>query len=263
MNARTTGGVLSLTLHLLVVAALWSGIGDERIRLPTQPLPLDLHILPGETAEAGQREGDGDPAAPPEPQEPEPQAEQPPTPPTPVAIRAVERKQPLGEKSVAVTPPPRERPESKPNARKSPPQPRSSIRPDQVPAASFAPLPDSERRGVGRTGAADKAVASPPGLPGGLYGQEQIDGALMPLKRTQPSYPVLARRRNIEGWVQVRFIVNEQGHTERIQILAAEPEGVFEKSVISSIGLWRFHPGTIDGRAVRVRVEQTIRFQLR
>lgn len=267
MNARTTGSVLSLSLHLLVLAALWFGVGDERTRLSAQPLSLDLHILPGEGAEQGQARGDTSPAAPPEAQEAE-QAEQPPpeqstAAPEPVAIRAVERKQPVRKKSEAQTPPPKEQPASKAKERPSPPKPQAAVQPEPASATDSAPQSATGQGDMGKADGAARATASPAGLPGGLYGQEQIDGALIPLKRTQPGYPAPARRRNIEGWVQVRFIVNEQGHTEQIQILAAEPEGVFEKSVISTIGLWRFRPGTIDGRRVRVLVEQTIRFQLR
>lgn len=266
MNARTTGSLLSLSLHLLVLAALWFAIGDERIQLSAQPLSLDLHIIPGAGAEQGQARGEASPAAPPEAQEAEPQieqspAEQPQAAPEPVTIRAVERKQPVRKKSEAQAPPSKERPEPKETA--SPPQPQAALQPEPAPAADSAPQSAAGQGDASKADGTARATASPAGLPGGLYGQEQIDGALVPLKRTQPGYPGPARRRNIEGWVQVRFIVNEQGHTEQIQILAAEPEGVFEKSVISTIGLWRFRPGTIDGRAVRVLVEQTIRFQLR
>jgi len=97
----------------------------------------------------------------------------------------------------------------------------------------------------------------------GVYSPGEIDGSLNALKRTQPAYPASARRRNIEGWVQVQFIVNEYGQPEQIRVLAADPEGIFDSSVINSIGHWRFRPGTINGTAVRVLVEQTIRFQLR
>jgi protein TonB len=45
-------------------------------------------------------------------------------------------------------------------------------------------------------------------------------------------------------------------------VLDAEPEGVFEQSVLRSIGGWRFKPGTIKGMAVKAQVEQTITFKL-
>ena len=78
-----------------------------------------------------------------------------------------------------------------------------------------------------------------------------------------PEYPASARRRNIEGWVKVRFIVNTHGQPEQIKILAADPRDVFEANAERAVQGWRFRPGTVNGEVVRVLVEQTIRFQLR
>lgn len=95
-----------------------------------------------------------------------------------------------------------------------------------------------------------------------MYSPGEIDGSLTALKRTEPGYPASARRRNIEGWVQVQFVVNEHGRPEQIRVLAAKPKDIFDRSVVESISHWRFRPGTVNGAAVRVLVEQTIRFQL-
>ena len=77
-----------------------------------------------------------------------------------------------------------------------------------------------------------------------------------------PIYPHTAKRRNIEGWVKVKFVVDDQGTVGQAQVVAAEPEGVFEQSVLRCVKGWRFKPGTIGGVAVRTLVEQTISFKL-
>jgi protein TonB len=90
----------------------------------------------------------------------------------------------------------------------------------------------------------------------------QLDGPLTPLVRTPPLYPPHARRRGIEGWINVAFTVDETGHVSDITVLQAEPSGLFERSVERCVSGWRFKPGTVEGMPVKARVETTIRFEL-
>lgn len=57
-----------------------------------------------------------------------------------------------------------------------------------------------------------------------------------------PDYPQAAIRREIEGWVDIRFDVNPLGRVENLQVVAAQPEGVFEKSVLQAAQHWRYQP---------------------
>jgi len=95
-----------------------------------------------------------------------------------------------------------------------------------------------------------------------LFSVGQLDGPLTTLVQIPPIYPHTAKRRNIEGWVKVKFVVDEQGTVGQVKVLAAEPEGVFEQSVLRCVAGWRFKPGTIGGVAVKALVEQTITFKL-
>lgn len=90
----------------------------------------------------------------------------------------------------------------------------------------------------------------------------QLDGPLTTLVQIPPVYPHSAKRRNIEGWVKVRFVVDENGTVGKVSVLAAKPEGVFEQSVLRCVSGWRFKPGTVGGVAVNALVEQTITFKL-
>lgn len=97
---------------------------------------------------------------------------------------------------------------------------------------------------------------------GDLFGVADLDQPLITLTRMPPVYPLSAKRRGIEGWVNVRFIVNEQGMVEEITILESEPAGLFDENVRRCVSGWRFKPGTVDGQSVRVWAETTIRFEL-
>ncbi len=99
------------------------------------------------------------------------------------------------------------------------------------------------------------------GLPE-IFSVGELDGSLTVLTRVPPVYPFRAKRRGIEGWVRVRFLVDEAGAVGRVTVLEAEPSGVFEKSVERSVSRWRFAPGTVGGMPVKTMVETTVRFEL-
>ena len=96
----------------------------------------------------------------------------------------------------------------------------------------------------------------------GLYEMGELDSPLTPLAKVPPIYPMRAMRRGIEGWVKIRFLVNDQGRVEQPKVIESDPEGIFEKSVINCVFQWRFKPGTVEGQPVTTLAETTIRFEL-
>jgi protein TonB len=98
--------------------------------------------------------------------------------------------------------------------------------------------------------------------PPNVFSVGQLDAPLTALARIPPVYPLRARRRGIEGWVKVQFVVNKSGKVNNITIIEAHPAGLFEQSVERCVNGWRFKPGTVDGMIVKTRVETTIRFTL-
>ena len=94
------------------------------------------------------------------------------------------------------------------------------------------------------------------------YGLGEVDRAPLVTGRIPPPYPYSARRRGVQGWVKIRFLVDRKGSVRRISVVEAQPSGVFEESVLRSVSRWRFRPGIKDGRPVDTWVETTIRFKL-
>lgn len=103
-------------------------------------------------------------------------------------------------------------------------------------------------------------VASP--LPGTGFELGQVDTVPKLLASVRPVYPYNARRKGIEGWVKVRFLVTEQGRVERLSVLEAEPKGVFEDAVLSAVRQWRFTPGRIKNQPVPTWVVAPLKFAL-
>ena len=95
-----------------------------------------------------------------------------------------------------------------------------------------------------------------------FYEVGEIDGTLVPIVQVQPVYPLRAKSIGIEGWVKIKFLVNQKGLVENIRIVKAVPEGVFEKCVKRCLSAWRFSPGTVEGETVNTQVLTTIRFNL-
>ena len=93
-------------------------------------------------------------------------------------------------------------------------------------------------------------------------GTDSGEMAFAAIAKAAPVYPPAAKRRNIEGWIKVKFLVDEQGQVDRVTVLDAEPEGIFDQAVLRCISSWRFKPGTKGGIAVKAMVEQTITFKL-
>jgi periplasmic protein TonB len=101
-------------------------------------------------------------------------------------------------------------------------------------------------------------VAAPPAM----VDAAALDRPLTPLSRIAPVYPPGAKHRGIEGWVRVRFEVDERGDVQEVKVIEAEPEGVFDDSVVRCVRQWRFKPGTLGGVSVKARAETTVRFEL-
>jgi protein TonB len=94
------------------------------------------------------------------------------------------------------------------------------------------------------------------------YSVGNVDSKPGVLGQALPPYPRRARRRGIEGWVKVRFLVTKDGRVRNLTVLQESPSRVFHKTVMNTVPRWRFKPARKDGQPVNVWVEQTINFKL-
>lgn len=85
----------------------------------------------------------------------------------------------------------------------------------------------------------------------------------VPMNTPAPDYPREAAVAGVEGRVVVEFTINTQGSTEDINILNAEPRGMFERAAQRAVAQWRYQPYQVNGLAQPKRVQQTINFSLR
>ncbi|WP_213995208.1 TonB family protein [Arsukibacterium sp.] len=69
-----------------------------------------------------------------------------------------------------------------------------------------------------------------------------VDNLPQPVKRVNPEYPVEAARKGQYGYVQLRFLVDEQGRVTAVDTLDAYPAKVFDRASIRAIKRWRYEP---------------------
>ncbi|MGB5179484.1 MAG: energy transducer TonB [Gammaproteobacteria bacterium] len=90
----------------------------------------------------------------------------------------------------------------------------------------------------------------------------QVDSGFIVLSRQPPEYPYKAARRGIEGWVEVAFDVTGTGSVENVEVIDADPPGVFDMAATRAVMRWRFKPRIVDGKALAGRATQVVEFTL-
>ncbi|WP_299258849.1 energy transducer TonB [uncultured Kushneria sp.] len=142
-------------------------------------------------------------------------------------------------------PRPEPKPEPKPEPRPAPTPPKQQA----TPTPSSQGTQQSEQQGSQSGGTPEGATAQ-----GGGTVQAQ------PTSRVQPEYPMRARRRGEEGFVEMSFIINADGSVDAgsIQVTASEPGGVFDSAARDAIEQWQF-----PSRDAPARTRQRLVFKLR
>ncbi|MYD46220.1 MAG: TonB family protein [Gammaproteobacteria bacterium] len=83
------------------------------------------------------------------------------------------------------------------------------------------------------------------------------------LTKKVPKYPRAAILNRIEGYVIVRFDVDERGSVDNLSVLEAEPPDVFNEAALAATAQFTYLPKYVDGKPVRVQGERNrLRFAL-
>lgn len=123
--------------------------------------------------------------------------------------------------------------------------------------ASLAPSVDFSVVGSGGIGRGGGGLAAELSSGGG------VDRDAVPQVRIQPDYPIGARQKGIEGWVDVQFSVGTDGSVRNAVVVDAEPRSVFDSAALQAVRGWKYSPKIKDGKPVeRAGVRVRIRFNL-
>ncbi len=94
-----------------------------------------------------------------------------------------------------------------------------------------------------------------------LFDVSRVDQRPVPVSRSEPVYPLSAKKSGMEGWVEVAFIVDENGSVINADIINSSSRR-FHQSALRTIYKWRFKPGIKDQQAVLTRCRQKFTFEL-
>lgn len=62
------------------------------------------------------------------------------------------------------------------------------------------------------------------------------------IETSAPEYPRGAERRGIEGSVTVSFTIAADGSVTDAEVVAASPQGVFDRAALQAVESWRYEP---------------------
>jgi len=95
-----------------------------------------------------------------------------------------------------------------------------------------------------------------------VFESYELDQAPRAVVKTPPLYPMRAREQGVEGVVQVKILVREDGTVGEVIIMDSRPRDVFDDAVLNAVPRWRFEPGVIGGKKVTSWVVTALHFKL-
>jgi len=98
--------------------------------------------------------------------------------------------------------------------------------------------------------------AAPPGdgLAPGWFAARDLDVLPRPLAPIEFAYPPTARAAGVSGKVVLQLSIDAAGRLIDIEVVRADPRGVFEAAALAAFRAVRYSPGLRDGRAVPSRI---------
>lgn len=96
-----------------------------------------------------------------------------------------------------------------------------------------------------------------------LLAEDQVDRPPEVVSKVAPTYPDRALDRALEGWVDLLLVVDRDGVVRELEVVDADPAGVFEDAATAAVWQWRYTPAVYQGRTVRCRYRQRVLFRLR
>lgn len=139
----------------------------------------------------------------------------------------------------------RELPKKPPPPKQAPPMPKTAVAQDETPTPNPQQLDlEMPNMDLGLAGGAGPYLAR------GGGGSPTGNAEETPLVRIDPEYPIKARMKGIEGFVNVSFNISKEGSPINIEIEKASPPRVFDRAVRRAVMRWKYRPRVKDGQPI-------------
>jgi TonB family protein len=86
--------------------------------------------------------------------------------------------------------------------------------------------------------------------------------SLTRLNKLDVQYPVRALQDNIDGWVEVAYIVKADGSVTNVKVVNASPPKIFDSSASRAVSRLRYQPVVQGGKAMAIGTEVRIVFRV-
>jgi TonB family protein len=91
---------------------------------------------------------------------------------------------------------------------------------------------------------------------------EVTEASLTRLRSIELDYPTDALRKNIEGWVELSYVVSAEGKVTTVKVLNSSPAGLFDAAAAKALGRVRYKPVMQGGKATAVSTKLRIAFRV-
>jgi len=81
-------------------------------------------------------------------------------------------------------------------------------------------------------------------------------------RRVLPEYPLAARSNYEEGWVELSFMVSQEGKPYEVYVSQSVGSKEFERSALRTIEDWTFEPAVLNGQTIDSAVCMKMKFEL-
>ncbi|MEP6549036.1 MAG: energy transducer TonB [Gammaproteobacteria bacterium] len=96
----------------------------------------------------------------------------------------------------------------------------------------------------------------------GAGAPQVAEASLTRIKGIEPDYPSDALRKDIEGWVDLSFVVSAEGKVAKVTVLDSSPAGVFDVAASKALSRAHYKPMLQDGKPIAVGSKLRIAFRL-
>lgn len=132
------------------------------------------------------------------------------------------------------------------------------VTPDSFVIPPQPPPPDSLKLSTG-------ALSIPQGnLTAGfakVFELKDLDTIPNPTLQVPPNYPADLKRKGVEGFVEIGFVVDENGLVVNARVLSSS-QREFEQAALLAVAKWKFKPGKKGGKSVKTNMSVPINFSL-
>ncbi|MCR9160746.1 MAG: energy transducer TonB [Nannocystaceae bacterium] len=144
----------------------------------------------------------------------------------------------------------------------APAEPLAAPSPAPPQIAGLAPTAGPGTMALGAAGGSLPSMGTLPGAELPTTTTAGQETAARPKSRPRPTYPRLAQRQGVEGFVTLRLRIGADGRVDEAVVVKAEPPGVFDEAALRAARRYRFTPARRGDEAVASTLQQTIRFEL-